>query len=102
MNLSNLIDILEVKEQELLAFTSIYKDKIQNVENLQRVIDNVANNMANTFIKKYHEYLVDDDIIINLRKYICNMGADKKHSGKRVLEALYKQLDDLKQSIQKF
>ena len=30
------------------------------------------------------------------------MGADKKHSGKRVLEALYKQLDDLKQSIQKF
>lgn len=99
MNLSNLIDILEVKEQELLAFTLIYKDKFQNVEDLQRAIDNVANNMTSNFIKKYHEYLVDDDIRIGLRNYICTMGSHKSHSGKRVLEALYKQLDGFEQSI---
>lgn len=102
MTLANLIDILDVKEQELRAFTSVYKDKFKNVEDLQKAIDNISNNMASNFIEKYRQDLMDDDIMINLRKYICNIGANKKHSGKRVLEALYKQLDDFNQAIQTF
>lgn len=92
MNSKKLIELLEVKEKQALAFTSIYKDKMGYRE-LQIAIDEYCDNMVLTFIKEHEKEIYDKETNIELRRYISNIGADKPHSGKRVFEALYKNLN---------
>lgn len=92
MDARGLIELLEVKEKQALAFTSIYKDKL-DYKDLQTAIDEYCNNMILTFIKEHEKEIYDKEINIELRRYISSIGADKPHSGKRVFEALYKNLN---------
>ena len=87
-----LIDILDVKEKQALAFTSIYKEKLE-YDDLQKAIDQYCSNMACNFLEANREYLQKDNNLLELRKYLCSVQADKPYSGKRVHEALYKIID---------
>lgn len=99
MTLQNLIEILEVREKEALAYTGILKRKLEKkeieIEELQSAVDYLCDNMASIFIEKYKKYLNDEKNLVNLRRYICSVGANNPHSGKRVHEALYKKLNCL-------
>ena len=94
MDLKNLIDLADVKEKQAFAFTSIYNGKVSN-EELQKGIDDYCSQMADSFIAEHGEKLLNDELRINLRRHICNIGADKKHSGHRFYEALYNKLNTL-------
>ena len=60
MTLQNLIEILEVKEKEALAYTGILARKLDNdeikIEELQSAVDYLCKNMASNFIEKHKEY----------------------------------------------
>jgi len=94
MELKDLINFLEIREKEAIAFLGYYKDKV-DIDDLQLAVDEVCNNMAESFIQKYKEKLNDSNLKLNLRRYLCSVGADKKYSGKRVHEALFKKLNKL-------
>ena len=93
MEAEDLIEILEIKEMQSLAFCDIYKEKLSN-EDLQKAIDNYCDNMVGVFLEQYKKELQDNTVIVKLRKHIYKIGADKKHSGYRVFEALYKRLKE--------
>ena len=90
--LKRMICYLEVRELEAKAFTQVYMKKIEDVDRLQEAITNVCENMASTFMEKFAEVLADESLRIELKRYLCTVGASQKHSGKRVHEALYKEL----------
>ena len=96
------IDILDVKERQALAFTGIYKEKL-SYDDLQKAIDQYCMNMACNFLEVYKVYFQKDNNLLELRRYLCSLQADKPHSGKRVCEALYKILDKshVKENIRK-
>lgn len=91
MDFKKLIDLADVKEKQAFAFTSIYNGKVSN-EELQKGIDDYCSQMAESFIAEHGEKLLNDELRIKLRRYICSIGADKKHSGHRFYEALYKKI----------
>ena len=105
MNVYDLIDILEIRIKEALAYCGIIKEKFDagllNIEDLQTNIDNLCNNMADNFIEKYKTYLEKDSIRLEIRRHLVNMGANRQHSGKRVQEALYKKLDSFENQLEK-
>ena len=92
MSVENIIQVLEVKEKQALAFTKIYKDKLP-YEELQKAIDEYCKSMVISFLESHKEILSDKEINLSLRRYIINIGSDKPHSGKRVFEVLYKALN---------
>jgi hypothetical protein len=72
----------------------VYRNKVDN-EELQQGLDNYCDNMAQSFIQTHAELLTDEKLRVQLRRHIASMGADKKHSGYRFYEALYRNLDSL-------
>ena len=92
MDVKRLIDILDVKEEQALAFCSIYKDTLE-YEDLQNAIDNYCANMVESFMENYKKELQNDTVVLQLRRHIHSIGADKEHSGKRVYETLYKRIN---------
>ncbi|MBQ8424730.1 MAG: hypothetical protein IJX17_01760 [Clostridia bacterium] len=100
MDISQLIGLADVKEQQAFAFTSIYNGKVP-VDELQKGIDDYCNEMAKSFITQHKTNLLDEDLRKRLRKHILNIGADKKHSGHRFYEALYSHLNSLENELSK-
>ncbi|MBE5746472.1 MAG: hypothetical protein E7359_04235 [Clostridiales bacterium] len=100
-----LLDLIDVKNKEALAYTGILRNKMDSgeisYEELQEAIDIVCDNLAEGFIEKFKKYLEKDDIRKDLKKQLRSIGADKKHSGKRVQEALYKKLDAFEKSLER-
>ena len=88
------MNLLEVREQQAIAFCKIYKDKLE-YQDLQKSIDNYSNNLAKSLIQKCMPFLCEDDFRNDLMIQLRAIGANKKHSGKRVFEAFYRQLTNL-------
>ena len=94
MTLENLINILTLREKYITAYIDIYGSSFEDTKTLQNAIDDYAAGLANGFLKEYGQHLENDpQLKLQLRQYLWSVGADKKHSGKRVCEALYKQLN---------
>lgn len=105
MTTKDLLDILDIRNKEALAYCGILKEKFDagllSIEDLQTMVDNLCDNMANSFIEKYKNYLEKDSIRLEIRRHLVNMGANREHSGKRVQEALYKKLDTFENQLEK-
>ena len=56
MTTKDLIDILDIRNKEALAYCGILKEKFDagllSIEDLQTMVDNLCDNMANSFIEK--------------------------------------------------
>ena len=94
MEIKKLIDLADVREQQAFAYTSYYNGKVSN-EELQKGLDEYCQNMAACFLK---EHSLSEEMCREMRKHILRIGADKKHSGHRFYEALYKELNNLQMS----
>ena len=92
MDFKRLIELANIKESQAFAFTCFYAEKMDRDE-LQKAIDCYRNNMAKNFVLEHQEILGEREMNINLRRHISMLGADKKHSGKRFYEALFRQLN---------
>lgn len=93
--LNSMIDYLNLREGYAKAIFSYYLEKV-NIDELQKAIDNVCDEMAKDFIIKFKEDLKLQTVEQELRKYLLNNQVDKKHTGKRVHEAVYENLNKLK------
>ncbi len=94
MTLENLVNILTLREKYIITYIDLYSGTFNNNEELQNAIDDYATGWAKGFLKEYGQHLENDpQLQLQLRQYLWSVGADKKHSGKRVCEALYKQLN---------
>ena len=101
MDLQHLIRKIETKNNQAKAFCRYLIDnKIPN-EEMQELIDEYCNNMADNFILNTKKVLCDELMMENLIKYIKSIGANKKHSGYRFAEALYEKLNNFEQIIAK-
>ena len=98
MTIKDLIELADVKEKQAFAYTSIFNGKVPNDE-LQKGIDEYCTSMAISFIES-HQHQLDNEMTIKLRRHILSIGADKKHSGHRFYEALYKELNNLQKSAE--
>ena len=96
MTIKDLIDLADIKEKQAFAYTSIYNGKVPNDE-LQKGIDEYCTSMAISFIASHN---LNDEMILKLRRHILSICADKKHSGHRFYEALYKELNNLQKSAE--
>ncbi len=57
-------------------------------------VDIYYENLANGFVSAHKEEFSDKQIMIGFRKYVLNIGADKKYSGHRFYETIYTKLND--------
>lgn len=94
MIVEKLIDILDIKEKQAMAFCTVYKYKVKN-EDLQNMIYDYCNDIVDSFLEKYKKELQDDNVVLKLRQHISNIEANHEHSGKIVYESLYKKLNKL-------
>ena len=92
-----LITLIKLKDESACDLMDYYLDKTEGLNSkhlstLQKYIDDVCANWAESFICKHQELLNDKQIQIEIFKYLHSIGANKGHTGKRFSEALYKQL----------
>ena len=99
MNSTQLINKIELKDSYACALMDYYINK-GDTEGLQQYTDEVCMEWARDFILQYNKELSDKQIRTEVFKYIASIGANKKHSGKRFSEQLYKQLRELSNNQQ--
>lgn len=93
MDIERLKIILELKEKYIKAYIDVYANSFENMKDLQMGIDSYAYNIAKSFLYEYGKFLEkDENLKRELMEHLCEIGANEKHSGHRVCEALYKQL----------
>lgn len=85
---------LEMKEMYARAYFSTFRSKGCDIDELQVFMNSLCDGYADSFIKEFGKEL-NGDTLIALYRYISNFGADNAHSGKRVLEAVYRKLSTL-------
>ena len=98
MQIKHVIDLLEVREKQALAFCNIYKEKL-SYEDLQKSIDFYASNLAKGLIQKCTPLIYEEKFRSDLKRHLHNLGVDKPYSDKRVYEAFYNQLIELEKKI---
>jgi hypothetical protein len=86
-----LIDLMDVKEMQAMAYLEYYVEKMPRVI-LQKELDDYCDRMAEAFVENHHAEFENEETLSYVKKHIIAFGADKAHSGKRFYEALYKQL----------
>lgn len=91
MDVKIIMDLLEVKERQALAFCHVYKEKL-SYDDLQSAIDCYCNNMADSLIQRCTPLIYEEKFRNDLKRQLHNLGADKQHSGKRAHEAFYKKI----------
>ena len=94
MDLKSMIELADVKEMQAYAYLRQLNGNVPN-EVLQRKVDAYCENMAISFIEKHSHELNEMGLLVDLRRYISGIHADKPHSGYRFYEALYKKLSEI-------
>ena len=98
MRVKDIMDLLEVKERQALAFCDMYKEKLE-YDDLQKAIDYYAKNLAKSLIQKCTPLIYEERFRNDIKRQLYIIGVDKPHSGKRVYEAFYKQVIELEKKI---
>ena len=98
MDVKTVMDLLEVREKQALAFCHVYKEKL-SYEDLQSAIDCYCNNMADSLIQRCTTLIYEEKFRNDLKRQLHNLGADKPHSGKRAYEAFYKKIIELEKKV---
>ena len=99
MDLQHLIRKIETKNNQAKAYCGFLNNNGIPYEEMQELIDEYCNNMANNFILDTKEVLRDKLMMENLIKHLKSIGANNKHSGYRFAEVLYKKLNNFDQII---
>jgi len=104
MDIRDLIDLADIKEKQALALLTHYIPKLENDEiqekDIQAIIDNYCNNMAESFIENHKADLLEKQLNWQFRSYLLGKGADKPHSGHRFHEALYRKINLLEKTLE--
>lgn len=91
MNFKHIINLIDVRESQAFAFMVVYKDKISE-DDLQKAIDSYCDNMADSLIKEHQEFFNNEKERNLVKKYLLNLNANKKYTGRRFHETFYKKL----------